>query len=80
MQKKTITDNNLSTLWNKIQSYVNSRITVDSVVDLTSNQTITGKKTFSNGITIGDNVQLSYDSTEDALKISFLDTSSTTTE
>lgn len=80
MQKKTITDNNLSTLWNKIQSYVNSRITVDSVVDLSSNQTITGKKTFSNGITIGDNVQLSYDSTEDALKISFLDTSSTTTE
>lgn len=80
MQKKAITDNNLSTLWNKIQSYVNSRITVDSVVDLSSNQTITGKKTFSNGITIGDNVQLSYDSTEDALKISFLDTSSTTTE
>ena len=42
-------------------------------VDLTSDQTVTGVKTFSNGIIIGDNgVHLTYDSTEGAMRFTFL--------
>lgn len=43
------------------------------VMDLTSDQTATGVKTFSNGIIIGDNgVHLTYDSTEGAMRFTFL--------
>ena len=42
----------------------------DEVVDLTSAQTITGTKTFPNGIIIG-NAQLTYDSINERLIISF---------
>ena len=43
-------------------------------VDSVSDQTITGVKTFENGITMGtpqENVQFIYDNTEGALRISF---------
>ena len=74
MSKKTITQNNLLILWNKIQAYINDRLPVDSMVDFSSDQTVTGHKTFENGITIGtleENAQIKYDNTVGALRISF---------
>ena len=56
------------------------------VMDLTSAQIVTGVKTFTNGIEIGDEgVQLTYDAPEGAFKITFLseiveDETETTTE
>ena len=46
---------------------------VGDVVDLASDQTITGSKIFKKGIVIGENgVQLSYDAEEGAMRFSFL--------
>lgn len=43
------------------------------VVDLASDQTVTGVKTFANGIVIGENgVQLIYDAEEGAMRFTFL--------
>lgn len=50
----------------------------DDAVDLTSDQTVAGVKTFSDGIIIGDNgVHLTYDSTEGAMRLTFLSSAST---
>lgn len=76
---KTITDQNLLILWNRMKAYVNDRELVN-VVDLVSDQTANGVKTFANGIVIGDEgVELTYDASEGAFKIAFL-TESTETE
>lgn len=45
----------------------------EKFVDLTSDQTVSGVKTFSNGINIGDAV-IAYDATAGALKITFPET------
>lgn len=65
----------------------NIQTQLDDKMDLTSDQTVTGVKTFTNGIEIGDEgVQLTYDTSEGAFKISFLsesiesDETETTTE
>lgn len=51
------------------------------IMDLTSAQSATGIKTFIDGIEIGDEgVQLTYDSTEGALRITFLSETTETTE
>ena len=52
--------------------YLTPNENIDAV-DLTSDQTVTGVKTFANGIEIGDEgVQLTYDASEGAFKIMFL--------
>ena len=50
-------------------------------MDLTSAQSASGIKTFIDGIEIGDEgVQLTYDSTEGAFRITFLSETTETTE
>ena len=59
-----------------IDLIIDNKADIDNVVDLESNQIITGRKTFSQGIIIGNNAQLSYDNSEGALRISFLEVTS----
>lgn len=74
MDKKTINGQNLSVLWNRIKAYVNDRMPTDTV-DSSSKQKINGQKTFTNGLTIGDEgVQLVYNARDGYLKFLFLNT------
>lgn len=70
--RKFVRIGNTTNGWSTQANWVES---VDSI----SNQTITGMKTFENGITIGtaqENAQIVYDVTEGALRISFLEVTS----
>lgn len=64
-------------MWQHITLALSGKSDVDHThsdyVDLTSDQTATGVKTFTNGIEIGDEgVQLTYDAEEGAMRFTFL--------
>ena len=62
--------NAFNRFWQHVVALVGKKADKDEVVDLTSEQTITGAKTFSNGVNVGD-ASITYDKTNKRLVISF---------
>ena len=60
-------------MWSHVVALVGNQS--DNMVDLTSEQTVNGVKTFTNGINLGEFASLSYDSTVGAVVITFAEES-----
>lgn len=67
---EALEETNANTLYMLTDVEEDSFVDLSSYMDLTSDQTSTGIKAFSNGVNIG-NASLTYDSTKSALVISF---------
>lgn len=57
-------------MWQHVIAKVDEKANVNDVVDLTSSQTISGVKTFDDGIKLGG-ATMSYDTTEKAIVFNF---------